>query len=283
MGSLLQPSSVATIGHAVRRGPRYDEPFFWWGPGWETRHVRSIGDLLRDGTIDPATAAILWAGLARRKSLAVVAGPSGTGKTTLLSALLEFLPPGTRRIYPRGCFETFAFLSDPAVVPEETALLVNEISAHLPIYLWGPAVERMLATTERGFCLFATAHAASITTFVGTLTGSPLRIPASRLAAFEFVAIMEPTAESASGRRVSGLWRLGRSRDGVKVSGWPLGSLHNISHENSAQPSHSPLPWFPFPELLHRHRLLAALRAGEIDSLPVDAATVDDAQEVDLP
>ncbi len=141
---------------------------------------RDIAELLRDETIDSWTAANLWAALARRRSLAVIAGASGVGKTTLLTALLDFLPPRTRRIYPRGCFETFAFLSDPAISPRESALLINEISPHLPVYLWGPAVGRILEAAQRGFTLLATAHADSVHDLVGALTGSPLHIPAAR-------------------------------------------------------------------------------------------------------
>src|SRR5918998_5596007 len=107
----------------VSAGPRYDEPFAWWGPGWPAPAPRDIAQLLREGTIDSWTAANLWAALARRRSLTVVAGASGVGKTTLLTALLEFLPPNTRRIYARGCFETFAFMSDPTVSPLESVLL----------------------------------------------------------------------------------------------------------------------------------------------------------------
>jgi hypothetical protein len=146
-------------GRARRIGSAssYTEPFWWWGPGWSTPVPRGIDELMRDETIDSWTAANLWAALARRRSLAVVAGASGVGKTTLLTALLDFLPPETRRIYPRGCFETFTFLSDPAPVAAETALLINEISPHLPVYLWGPAVGRMLKAADRGYTVLATA------------------------------------------------------------------------------------------------------------------------------
>ena len=103
--------------HFVTSGPRYEEPFAWWGPGWQAPAPRDIADLLRDETIDAWTAANLWAALARRQSLAVVAGESEVGKTTLLTALLDFLPPNTRRVYLRGCFETFAFLVGPGNQP----------------------------------------------------------------------------------------------------------------------------------------------------------------------
>src|SRR5215217_8012988 len=115
-----------------------------------------MAELLRDETIDAWTAANLWAALARRRSLTVVAGASGVGKTTLLTALLDFLPQGARRIYVRGCFETFAFLADPTINPGETTLLINEMSPHLPVYLWGPAVGRVLEATQRGFNLLST-------------------------------------------------------------------------------------------------------------------------------
>src|SRR5918997_3879070 len=179
--------------------PRYEEPFAWWGPGWQVPEPRDIAELLRDETIDSWTAANLWAALARRRSLAVVAGESEVGKTTLLNALLDFLPLGTRRVYLRGCFESFAFLSDPAIDPTQTALLINEISPHLTVYLWGPAVGRVLEATQRGFTLLATAHADSVQEFLGALTGSPLRIPLAQAAAFEFVAVMKRNETSRSG------------------------------------------------------------------------------------
>ena len=198
--------------------PRYEEPFAWWGPGWQVPERRDIAELLRDETIDSWTAANLWAALARRRSLVVVSGESEVGKTTLLSALLEFLPPNTRRVYPRGCFESFAFLSDPAIDPSQTALLINEISPHLPVYLWGPAVGRVLEAAQRGFTLLATAHADSVHEFVGALTGSPLRIPLAQVAAFEFIVVMKRDEANLSGRRVGGVWRLAPTRSGIGVA-----------------------------------------------------------------
>ena len=260
----------------MSRGPRYEEPFYWWGPGWETPAPRDIGDLLRDGTIDIATASLLWAALARRRSLAIVAGPSGTGKTTLLSALIALLPAGTRRVYPRGCFETFAFLSDPAIMPERTALLVNEISPHLPVYLWGPGVARVLAATERGFCVLATAHATSIAEFVGGLIGSPLRLPAPLVAALEFVAILEHTDASASGRRVREVCRLRQSRGGVAVECVGAGRPHNISQSDHDNRRDAQSSWFAYAELKTKAHVLTSLRDRAIERLPIDHAPLSE-------
>jgi hypothetical protein len=245
----------------VHAKPRYEEPFFWWGPGWERPPTRSIRDLLRDETIDAWTAAQLWAALARRRSVVVVAEPSGAGKTTLLTALLEFLPAGTRRLYLRGCYEAFSFLSDRHVDPHTSALLINEISPYLPVYLWGPAVGQALAAGQGGFTLLATAHAASIPAFVGLLTGSPLRIPARQVAALQYVVILAPSTRAASRRRVTGLWRLHATPAGVGFEAAPmLAPLADVSPDTL---------WFPKGELCARFELLRDLAECRLTSLPV--------------
>jgi energy-coupling factor transporter ATP-binding protein EcfA2 len=250
--------------------PRYDEPFYWWGPGWAAPPRLDIAELLRDETIDPWSAALLWAALARRRSLAVIAGPSGVGKSTLLAALLTFLPTDTRRLYLRGCFESFAFLTDPTVSPDRTALLVNEISPHHPGYLWGPAVGQLLDSVDRGFAVLVTAHADSVAELVRTLTASALRLAAPRIAAFEFVVHLERTDATASGRRVTGLWRLTATRNGVVVQAFDHLSLNNMSDDTSNDQPTSLPPWLHFSEVADRRRALIALRDGNVPSLPND-------------
>jgi energy-coupling factor transporter ATP-binding protein EcfA2 len=260
--------------------PRYEEPFAWWGPGWQAPAPRGIADVLRDETIDCRTAANLWAALARRQSLVVVSGASGVGKTTLLTALLDFLPSDTRRVYLRGCFETFAFLSDSTINPRETALMINEISPHLPVYLWGPAVERILETAQRGFMLLATAHADSVHDFVGALTGSPLHIRAAQTAAIELVVVLDRDEEKQSGRRVRGIWRLEPTREGVAIARLALIGLgeHDISREPLADYP-NPLMWFPQPELARRQRILEDLRDQRIAHLPIGSSFTDTGAE----
>jgi hypothetical protein len=229
--------------------------------------VRGIAELLRDETLGSWTAANLWAALARGRSLAVVSGPSGVGKTTLLTALLDFLPPRTRRIYPRGCFETFAFLSDPLFTAGETALLINEISPHLPVYLWGPGVGRTLEAGDLGYTVLATAHADTVHEFVGILTGSPLRLPTSLVATFEFVVVMERSAETMSGRRVRDVWRLERTRSGVDLEKLP--EFLDKKSATDSQTSVPPAPWFPIDELIRRQHALNELRERHIEQLPI--------------
>jgi energy-coupling factor transporter ATP-binding protein EcfA2 len=223
---------------------RYDEPFHWWGPGWNGALSPDLIDMLLDGTIDEWSAAVLCAAIAAHRSVVVIGGPSGLGKSTLLAALVDFLPGDVRGLYLRGCFETFAFLDDPTIDPQRSVLLINEISPHLPIYLWGPAVSRALDAAERGYALLATAHAESVSRFVASLATGPLHIPTPRLAAFEYVVLMEPAAGSSSGRRVSGIWRLQGTRHGVEIAllGQEVSGAAGNPRSNGADNPSGPLP-----------------------------------------
>jgi hypothetical protein len=195
------------------RAIRYDEPFAWWGPIWRAQPARGLADLIDDEVVTPEQATRLLALVARRASVVVVAGPSHAGKSTLLAALAALLPDSTRRVYLRGCYEPFAFFDDATARPDETALLINEISPHLPVYLWGPGVRRALEAGLSGYQLFATAHARSVDEFVGALAGPPLRVPLVEIAALQVVVILDRPA-GAERFRVTGLWGLVTSARG---------------------------------------------------------------------
>jgi energy-coupling factor transporter ATP-binding protein EcfA2 len=155
--------------------------------------------LIRHDVLTAESAALLWLLVERRASVVVAAGPSGAGKTTLLTALLEFLPAETRRIYVRGCYEPFDFLG--VTEPETSVLLVNELSPHLPIYLWGPGVRRTLDAVRGGYQLMATAHALSVDEFVYGLAGYPLRVPAVEIAAIDVLVLLDAWFDGSGVRR----------------------------------------------------------------------------------
>ena len=160
--------------------------------------------------------------------------------------------------------------------PRETALMINEISPHLPVYLWGPAVGRILEAAQRGFMLMATAHADSIHDLVRALTGSPLHIRAAQVAALEFVAVLERDEEKQSGRRVRELWRLEPIRDGVAIA--PLHSSEDEASDISQEISTTQVDtavWFPKRELAHRQRILEDLRDQRIGHLPPGSLFAD--------
>ena len=128
-------------------------------PGrWAFRPIppepRSIVELIADGTLDAELSAQLWLLLEARVPIIVAAEAQHVGKTTLLSALLAFLPPDARLVELAGEGETFDWLpqatelgwpgvarppaaTGPAVRPETTVLLAHELSDHTPAYTWG--------------------------------------------------------------------------------------------------------------------------------------------------
>jgi energy-coupling factor transporter ATP-binding protein EcfA2 len=185
---------------AMRATGEPSEPFGWWGPFADGPVGRRLDELVRAGVVDPPLLGLLQALLERRRSLVVVAGPSGAGKTTLLTALLGLLPDGLTRRYVRGCYEPFDFLGRDAA-PERTVLLVNEISPHLPIYLWGAGLRRLLAAANDGYQVLATAHATGAADLIAQLAGYPLRLPAGAIVALEHVLWLDAWVEEGEVRR----------------------------------------------------------------------------------
>jgi hypothetical protein len=114
------------------------------------------------GSVDAETAALIWLMLERGASL-TVAGPTdpqpGVGKTTTLNALLQFLPEGTALAYMSGMYENFAFTHLPDIDPLHTYALCNEVSDHLPIYMWGRVARRYLKLPGQGFHIATSVHA----------------------------------------------------------------------------------------------------------------------------
>lgn len=135
-----------------------NQPIGWWGTfDREGQRPLSIVDLIAGGTLSPDLAAYLWQRLAAGASLIVAAWPPRAGKTTVLTALLAFLPPETPVYFTRGWGETFDL--PPLNAAHPIYLLVNEISDHLPVYSWGPYARRAFALLPQGYALAATMHA----------------------------------------------------------------------------------------------------------------------------
>ena len=130
------------------------QPYEWWGGYGEPL---SLVQLLEAETLDLPLASLLWLAMEHRASVIVAASPRLAGKTTLLTALIDFLRPEVQRIYLQGRAEDYDFL--PQVEPRECYLLVNELSYHLPAYLWGQPARRLFELLPLGFGMGATMHA----------------------------------------------------------------------------------------------------------------------------
>ena len=191
----------------------YDIPVGWWGWNWEPPIPMSITEIVRAGNMDPRTAALCGLAIEAHGSLLIAAEEPHSGKTTTLTALLDYLPHRMRRIFIRGWSETFDYLKQ--TTPEETILLANELSSHLPVYLWGPKAVRVFDTLRKGYALGSTLHADSAEEAVAQLTGE-LGIPAADLGRVNLLMVMRIYGTSRGGhaRRVVSLHRLGE-RDGA--------------------------------------------------------------------
>jgi hypothetical protein len=155
----------------------YDEPFGWWGWHWQPPVPLSVIQLIEARSFDTGLMALLWALLARRASIIVGAEPPMAGKTTTLTALLDFLPPNTRKIYKRGLYENFEFTNDPTVEPQYAYLLANEMSDHLAIYFWGQRVAKLFSLLPQGYAFGSTMHAETVEDVLAVLQAPPLSVP----------------------------------------------------------------------------------------------------------
>lgn len=168
--------------------PQYSRPFGWWGYQADQAEPRSLTWLIRAGLLDAQSAAFLSLAVELRRTLVVAAEPHQAGKTTLLTALLDFLPDDAHLIYLRGLYERFEFTA--TADPDTGYVLCNEISGHLPTYLWGRGVRELFQTLRAGFRMATTMHAASGADVLGQLGRYPLDVPASQIAALDLVATL---------------------------------------------------------------------------------------------
>ena len=111
----------------------------------------SAVELIGTPTIDSRLMATLWAVVSRRRSVMLSSEAPQAGKTTALSALVDFLPDDTTGIFVRGWWEEYDWLDE---IPAGTGyLLINEMSDHLPIYVWGRAARGALILAGKGWGL----------------------------------------------------------------------------------------------------------------------------------
>ena len=136
---------------------------------------RSVVELIATGVLDAELAALAWITVEARLPLIVAGLQQGAGKTTVLEALLDFLPPTARRIDLAGVAEEFTWLPEaealgwsrqapgaPAAIPVTPAsafLVASEMSEHLPIYTWGRAARTLVRAASIGYGIGASLHA----------------------------------------------------------------------------------------------------------------------------
>jgi len=219
------PRAQARSFDAPRTRP-YAPPVAETSPGrgrWAIRHVpptpRSIVELIRAGTLDAELAATLWVLIEGRVPLVVAARAQGAGKTTLLDALMAFLPPGVRTMELAGAMETFDWLPQapelgwrrphtpeaiaarvtgrrpPSIGPDNTLLLIPELSDHLPSYTWGAEARIAIRAVVIGYGLAATIHADSLDEVFQELRRPPVSLGDDELSRLGIVLVLRPVGD----------------------------------------------------------------------------------------
>ncbi len=120
----------------------------------------SVFDLLAAGTLDVDLAAYFLMHISRGTSFMIGANPGGAGKTTVMCALLNFVPAGT----------VLAAATDDALrrysreeAGDRTCLICHEIGAGPYFaYLWGESLRRYCALSANGCMLATNLHADDI-------------------------------------------------------------------------------------------------------------------------
>ena len=164
-----------------------EEPFGWWGWHWQPPVPLSVMQIIEAGSADTRLMALVWAMLSRRASVLVAAEPPMAGKTTTLTALLDLLPPDTRRVYLRGHYETFDFAQDEEADPAHTYVLANEMSDHLAVYLWGSRIYKTFELLDQGYAIGSTMHAETVEDVIAILNSDPLKVPPAWIAQLTLV------------------------------------------------------------------------------------------------
>ena len=179
---------------------------------WPKPPRRSIVELIVDGVLDAQLAALTWLLVEARVPVVVAALARGVGKSTVLEALLDFLPASVRRIDLAGVDEDFGWLPEagalgwqpsgppaagtsPAVTPETAYLVAAELSEHLPIYTWGAAARTLVRAASIGYGFGATIHADRLEEVHEELGAAPVRLTDDELSYLGLVLIVRAWRE----------------------------------------------------------------------------------------
>ena len=194
-----------------------NDPRPWWA-GTEGQPL-TIADLIANETLPAWAAATLWWAIEQGASVFTVAGPQRAGKTTMTSALFSFLPEDARVYVTSGA-------GDPIDVPLDAAptyLLINELSNHMPVYLYGPSAWRAFALLREGVKVLGTLHADNAAEAVAVMHDES-RIPYDDIARVTLIVVLRAgRVPSGIIRRIVEIGLLLPDERGVRVidvAGW---------------------------------------------------------------
>ena len=164
------------------------------------------------------------------------------GQTTTLSALVDFLPEGSIGVFLRGWYGDFGWTDE--IGPDRGYLLINELSDHLPIYVWGRSAQGALRLAASGYGMGATMHADSLPEALATLRddlGASDADLAGLTVYLQWSAYLTP---SGMYRRVEEAWHLRLGDDGR------LAPVRLAALEGERSPSLTGAQRLPSPPML---------------------------------
>lgn len=196
----------------------------WWGETGRESNRPSLLGMVKNNTLDLRLAALLWLLIDRRTSIVFASEPALTGRTAMLSALIDFIPPHVLPIYVYGPDFEPPELPE-GVKPEDTYLLVPELGEDRESYIWGKSVGRLFRLLEKGYAVGTTMHADSPEQAVKTLNSVPNRVARKLIGSVDVVVNLRTIHGGRSvTRRVAQVTLLVPEDDGwprlVTLVGW---------------------------------------------------------------
>ena len=150
----------------------------------------SIIDLIKNGSMTYEVAGQLWLymeGLSLRPANVIIAGGPGTGKTTLLNALLSFIPPKDRLVVIEDTLELNTFLEDSCsrLETDEGLTLSDLVRNSLRMRperiivgeVRGEEAQDMMTAINVGKYCISTIHALTSREAIIRLGNEPMNIP----------------------------------------------------------------------------------------------------------
>jgi hypothetical protein len=217
----------ALVPRPVPAGPpRVVLPPAWWGVGAPDAvpPFRPLAALVADGALDAELAGLVWL-LVEAGIPVTVAGPRGSGRSTLLAALLACLSPDVTPLLLAGEDEDFAAIPEavelgwrrerragtvgtsarhraPMVRPDprRTILLAAELGNVPPLGVWGDRARVAIRALTLGYGLAATVEAAGLDDVFAILRGPAVGAGADELAGLGLVLVLASRDPAAAPR-----------------------------------------------------------------------------------
>jgi hypothetical protein len=226
----------------------------------------SIVDLLRAGTLDVSMAAYAMRAMHEGTSLLSGARPGGAGKTTLMAALLNLLPPGVPIVTVDHSRVIVEGLSRPA--DEPACYLAHEMgSGSWYGYIWGHNVADFLSLIEGQRRIASCLHADTLEELTEIVCAPPLSVSPAALGRVGLILFIHVTHSGGRPqRRVAAFWEADGSGRHRLVFRWNPSTDSFLSVGKLRQPEQlAPYQRF-LQSLLDRH---------EVDTEAVRRSTLD--------